>query len=155
MKASNFPGCCGAAILAGFGGSGLADSHGMGENPKTKAGAKSWVNNQIRSHKASGYSQLIVIANNEQDFINAVMIALDEGDEFCVYSTPWLLSMKHERTLVKTWVIQLQVCPTIGKLEDLDLYVEEEEEADTLNDLREQIASLEEELKQAQTERPC
>lgn len=123
MKVIDYVGCCGAAILVGFGESGMADGSGCGVPPLSVSEALVFLREQIASHTAMGFSQLVLITNHEQKRVNdALAILIKDGAE--IHSTPWLASNKHS-TLVKTWIIQLQSSTTSGMLAARGLLEEE------------------------------
>lgn len=120
MMIQGFPGCCCAVVMKGFGESGTAASFGMGQSPRNVDDAKNYIRNQVRQHRAMGFSQIVLITNHEQTRVNDALTEMMEEDEthqgfLAIIYTPWMASRKHN-TLIRTWILQLQPEPDAFKL---------------------------------------
>lgn len=118
MELYGFRGCCCARVMAGFGESATADyspNHPIGVDH-----AMQYIREQVRSSRAMGYSQIILITNNEQHKVNTALDRMMREEEtplapLQIIYTPWMRSRKHN-TLTRTWILQLQAEPTDSQL---------------------------------------
>ena len=119
MRIASFPGCCCASIAYEFVESDTAGGW-SGDEPNDADHAKRWLRDKVRGHRAMGYSQIVIITNNEQRKINRALMEMMEENEtpnnhLSIIYTPWMASRKHS-TFVRTWVLQLQAEPSADSL---------------------------------------
>lgn len=113
MNRTEFEGCCTADIIYGFGNGANCDHTCTPAN--TKEQALEFIRDNIRSVRAMGGAQVLLIVNNDQKILRAALDELEDevitsDSPYSIIYSPWMKSNNHS-TLCRTYMFQLHPDP--------------------------------------------